>query len=393
MSSAFSEAVVQWGELGPEDPPFHEHEVHDSSVAIVVSRSTTQSTMVLEEASPAPGRRGWKGAVRWLLMAASVFFLLRVVRSGGADVAEAVRQLAHDKAAFVVAAVILEAGWLWSLAQVYRTALIALGGRVGNLQALRVSTGAFALSRILPGGGAAGSVFAARELMLLGNSAGLTVASMVLSWWVSMVTLSAIVFVGIAVSTVLGVVPAAYLAAPGLMLIGLMVVGGTTSLALRNRRRRSRFSLLVDRVAARFGVSTDNVGPALVSATDGKGERLLPVSLWASAAWALDAATLWVMFAAFGYRVGIGPLLVGYGLVNLLQALPELTPGWLGILEASLAGTFTAFGFPAAVSVLAVLSYRLFSYWLPVAAGLPLGLQMLHRPGARPVQNEMGRTS
>ena len=71
----------------------------------------------------------------------------------------------------------------------------------------------------------------------------------------------------------------------------------------------------------------------------------------------------------------------GGGIADLLQALPELTPGWLGVLEGTLSVTYAAFGVPAGLTVVAVLAYRLISHWLPVAAGLPpaIALMRAHR--------------
>ena len=74
-------------------------------------------------------------------------------------------------------------------------------------------------------------------------------------------------------------------------------------------------------------------------------------------------------------------------LANLINALPELTPGWLGVLESALAATYAAFGVPVGVAVMAVLSYRLVSYWLPVAVGIGPALGMLRgrpSPGGPP---------
>ena len=104
---------------------------------------------------------------------------------------------------------------------------------------------------------------------------------------------------------------------------------------------------------------------------------LWPLLGWAALTWVVDAAALWVMFLGFGVRLHPAVLLVGYGLANLINALPELTPGWLGVLETTLAATYAALGVPAGVAVVAVLCYRLVSYWLPVAAGVRPGLQML----------------
>jgi uncharacterized protein (TIRG00374 family) len=111
--------------------------------------------------------------------------------------------------------------------------------------------------------------------------------------------------------------------------------------------------------------------------------RFLPLLGWAALSWIVDATALWVMFLGFGVTLHPAVLLVGYGLANLINALPELTPGWLGVLESALAAAYAALGVPVGVAVMAVLSYRLISYWLPVAAGLVPAVGMLRAQPSR----------
>jgi uncharacterized protein (TIRG00374 family) len=65
-------------------------------------------------------------------------------------------------------------------------------------------------------------------------------------------------------------------------------------------------------------------------------------------------------------------------------ALLPLTPGGLGIVEASLSGLLILAGVHAAYAFLATLAYRIASYWLPLLAGPPAYLLFRHRYG-RPV--------
>lgn len=322
--------------------------------------------------------------LRICLMLVAVALMIRMVSNGWFDIVTAVRTLATTKMQFVAAAIACEIAWTFSLAQVYRSALMAMGGSAKRVASLRVSMGAFSLSRILPGGGAVGSVFAARELMALGNSGAITVASMVMSWWISMVTLSVLVMAGTGAAVATGIMSSGYLIAPGLTLFGLLVVGALGVLAVRNPRLRTRALALAERAcpdSVNGGGGAEGVFETAVQEL--KGRRLIVVSMWSGLSWALDAAALWIIFAAFGYPLSAGPLLVGYGAGNLLQALPELTPGWLGVLETTMSVTYSAFGVPSGIAVIAVLAYRVLSYWLPVAAGMPAGIAMLRRGGKK----------
>ena len=53
----------------------------------------------------------------------------------------------------------------------------------------------------------------------------------------------------------------------------------------------------------------------------------------------------------------------------------------LGIVEASLSGLLILTGVRAGYAVLAVLAYRIASYWLPLLAGPPAYLLFRHRYG------------
>jgi hypothetical protein len=327
--------------------------------------------------SPIDAARPWKRTagkwVRGLLMLASLGYLLRTGIVNFPIIREASRQLVVANSALIAGALMLEAAWTYSLSNVYRRALIAQGGWMSPRHALHVSMGAFSLSRILPGGGAAGSIFAAREMVRLGNDVSTTVTSMVLSWWMSMTTLAGLVTVGSSLGVLAGAVPPAYLVGPALALAGLLALGGAMLLARVNTSLRARLTSRVDRLAGRFGLVSSWRNWDLVVRRGG-GVR---VAGWALANWLSDAAALWLVFAAFGELLHPGVLFVGYGLANLINALPELTPGWLGVMESALAAAYAALGVSAGVAIMAVLAYRLVSYWLPVGVGLIPGLKML----------------
>src|SRR6202034_1130816 len=87
---------------------------------------------------------------------------------------------------------------------------------------------------------------------------------------------------------------------------------------------------------------------------------------WATANWLFDAASLFVFVGAFGHWVNPDGLLVAYGLANILAAVP-LTPGGLGVVEATLTTTLVGFDTTRAVAIVGVVAYRLLHIWLPVA--------------------------
>ena len=86
---------------------------------------------------------------------------------------------------------------------------------------------------------------------------------------------------------------------------------------------------------------------------------------------AFDAASLYLLFAATGHRIGIGALLTGYS-IALLLGKAAFIPGGVGIVEATMIAIFTTLGAARADAVVVVLAYRLLSFWIPAILGLPL---------------------
>ncbi len=92
-----------------------------------------------------------------------------------------------------------------------------------------------------------------------------------------------------------------------------------------------------------------------------------PGGLGAIGWWAFDMATLWACFHAFGSPPPIGVLVMGYFVGMLANLLP--IPGGIGGVEGGMIGAFIAFGVPSGLAVVAVLTYRAFSFWLPTIPG------------------------
>jgi uncharacterized protein (TIRG00374 family) len=84
---------------------------------------------------------------------------------------------------------------------------------------------------------------------------------------------------------------------------------------------------------------------------------------------------------------GAGPrpslVLLAYAAANIIALFP-LTPGGLGVVEASLSGLLILADVRPGDALLATLAYRVASYWLPLLAGPPAYLLFRRRYG-RPV--------
>lgn len=82
-----------------------------------------------------------------------------------------------------------------------------------------------------------------------------------------------------------------------------------------------------------------------------------------------DMLTLYFLFVAAGHNVSLGILFAGYGLPLILGKMAFLFPGGIGVIEESMVAFYDSLQVPNATSVVVILGYRLFSFWLPTLLG------------------------
>jgi uncharacterized protein (TIRG00374 family) len=93
--------------------------------------------------------------------------------------------------------------------------------------------------------------------------------------------------------------------------------------------------------------------------------------------WAFNIAILWASFHAFGEPPPTAVLVQAFFVGMLANLLP--LPGGIGGVDGGMIGALAAFGVNAGVAVLAVLSYRLFAFWLPTLPGVLAYFQLRRR--------------
>ena len=93
--------------------------------------------------------------------------------------------------------------------------------------------------------------------------------------------------------------------------------------------------------------------------------------------WAFNIAVLWASFRAFGSSPPLAVLVQAFFVGMLANLLP--IPGGIGGVDGGMIGALAAFGVDAGVAVLAVLSYRLFAFWLPTVPGVIAYFQLRRR--------------
>ena len=110
------------------------------------------------------------------------------------------------------------------------------------------------------------------------------------------------------------------------------------------------------------------------------GEKWWQAALLTAGRLGFDYGCLLAALRATGASPRPSLVLLAYSAAGIIALFP-LTPGGLGIVEASLSGLLILAGVRAGDAFLATLAYRIASYWLPLLAGPPAYLLFRHRYG------------
>ncbi|MDE3064385.1 MAG: flippase-like domain-containing protein [Acidobacteriota bacterium] len=138
----------------------------------------------------------------------------------------------------------------------------------------------------------------------------------------------------------------------------LRALGRGVSWALHALRpRRARLDDLASRLLAQRDLVREDLGRNWWKAVLAIAGRV-----------GFDFASLLAALRATGARPHPSLVLIAYAATAIVALVP-LTPGGLGIVEASLGGLLVLAGVPSSRAILATLAYRLGSYWLPLVAG------------------------
>ena len=153
---------------------------------------------------------------------------------------------------------------------------------------------------------------------------------------------------------------------PSLIVVPIFVV----ALWLTSPKRAQQLSRpRPGRLRGLFGDSVAGAATArhLVTGASERGLGVLGNALY----WAGDILCLWAALSLVGVHLPAAALVLGYAAGYLLtrRALPV---GGAGFVEIALTLSLVGLGLHAAPALLGVVVYRLFNFWLPIAAALAL---------------------
>jgi hypothetical protein len=271
---------------------------------------------------------------------------------------------------WLIAAVGLEAGSVVAYSLLTRTLL--LGEKPSLSRLVRMELATTAIAHVVPGGAAGGAGLGYQLLTadgVEGTDAGFALATNAIG---SALLLNVLLWASLVVSIPLAGLHPVYVVTAAAGLAILIAAGVLVYTFTRGEKRSVRFVRGLGRRIPRVGA--DRLEHLLREARQSFGHlardrRLLArAALWAGLNWLLDAACLWSFLAALGHYVDPFELFSAYGIANVLGAIP-ITPGGLGVIEATAAGLLVSFGLTRNVATLGVLGWRLVNFWLPIPLG------------------------
>jgi uncharacterized protein (TIRG00374 family) len=274
---------------------------------------------------------------------------------------------------WIMIGVLLEICSFGGYVVLFRAVFVRGGSPIGWRESYQITMAGLAATRLFAAAGAGGVALTAWALRRSGMEPRLVacrmVAFMVLLY---VIYAGAVLLGGIGLgiglfpgggSFAITIVPAAV---AGIL---FAIVGAMALLPGDIERRLARWAVGSGRVAhwvARAATVPALAASGVRTALDlirSRDVGLLGALAW----WGFDISVLWACFHAFGSAPPFTVILMAYFIGMTGNLLP--LPGGLGGVEGGMIGALVAFSVDFNLAVLAVLSYRAISFWLPTIPG------------------------
>ncbi len=322
----------------------------------------------------------------WLffgLFVASAIAFLYFVLPQIAGLQDTWNRIDNGDPAWLVAAAALEGLSFGGYIILFRTVFVRGDSQIDWRESYQITMAGLAATRLFAAAGAGGIALTAWAVRRSGLPRRIVACRMVaFMTLLYAVFMGAIVVFGIGLYTgifhgggsiAITIIPAIFgAAAIGLFLAISLVPTDFERLVGRWAKGHRRLKLV--RLAQRLATVPASLATGVRTAIDLVRERnwgLLGAIAW----WAFDISVLWACFHAFSETTpSIAVIVMGYYLGQVANVLP--LPGGIGGVEGGMIGAFVAFNVPGGLAVVAVLTYRAFSFWLPTIPGAIAYLQL-----------------
>jgi uncharacterized protein (TIRG00374 family) len=286
----------------------------------------------------------------------------------------------HGNAWWFALAAAFEVLSFFGYVALFRLVFVRGESKVGWRESYQITMAGLAATRLFAAAGAGGVALTAWALRRSGMEARTVACRMIaflaILYGVYMATL-VIVGLGLYLGLFAGSAPFAITVVPAIFGAAVITIflavsllpGDFDRLVARGTSHGGRLAKIARRVAAAPASAATGVRTAISLARSRD-----PLILGGVAWWGFDIAVLWACFAAFGAHPPTAVIVMAYFVGMIGNTLP--LPGGIGGVDGGMIGAFTAFGVPFETSVVAVLAYRGFAFWLPTLPGAIAYLQL-----------------
>jgi uncharacterized membrane protein YbhN (UPF0104 family) len=295
-----------------------------------------------------------------ILVAATLLTLGSGVLLAGAlgDLPEIWERISHGDPHWLALAALFEIGSFLGHIVLFNAVGRDDSGRITLGASAEINLAGHAATRLLATAGAGGIALTAWAMRRAGMARSEVGARMVtFTVLLYSVYMGALIVGGLGLYT--GVLPgggsAAVTLAPAIFGAAVIAIALTAQLVRPAPEGSSR----IHRVLAPVGSGVRRARRLVLSGNP----ALLGALMW----WGLDIAVLWASFKAFGAAPPVAVVVVAYFVGMLANTLP--LPGGIGGVDGGMIGALVAFGTNPGLALIAVLSYRVFAFWMPIAPG------------------------
>jgi uncharacterized protein (TIRG00374 family) len=312
----------------------------------------------------------------------SVAFLYFVLPQIG-GVREAYERVSNGDHAWLAAALVFELLSIASYVALFHGIHVPPGSPLTYRDSYLITMAGLAATRLFAAGGAGGVALTAWALRRSGMErrevAERMIAFLVVLYGVYVIAML-VCGIGLRTGVLPGEAPFGLTVVPAIVSgITILVFGGLALVPEDFERRIERMAPRRPRVARwlrRFALAPASMRGGIRFALH-KAVHPDLAMIGAITWWSFNIAVLWASFRAFGSSPSIAVLVQAFFVGMLANLLP--IPGGIGGVDGGMIGALAAFGVDAGVAVLAVLSYRLFAFWLPTVPGVIAYFQLRRR--------------
>lgn len=347
--------------------------VTDARSTAPVDTANTEAQDADDEEMPSRPVTKKAGIVFGLFVIGSICFLYFVLPQV-AGLQDTWNRIEQGKPWWLVLCLVFETCAFLGYVTLFRTIFARGNPRIDLKVSYQINLAALAATRLFAAAGAGGIALTAWALRRSGMERRIVACRMVaflaVLYSIYMLALVVVGF-GLYLGVFPGPAPFAMTVVPAIF--GAIVIGLFFAVALLpgdfERRianwatHESRSGRIARRLAAAPASMASGIRTAIRLVRD-REVGLLGAVAW----WTFDMATLWAAFHAFGEAPPWPVVMLGYFVGLVANTLP--VPGGIGGVEGGMIGAFAALGVNAGLAVVAVLTYRAFSFWLPTIPGV-----------------------